>query len=320
MSPLKTVPVRCIGDSSFGMKKSGTGGYTATGFSQSLAKCMGRAWDNTTTVNSISGGTMTNIKLAILKAFESEPDARVCVSWQFNDVVNNSWKYAGCPEAEWFHEVRRFALDMIGKRVIFILGSEAKLWGLEEGFDRVVHEVRQIFTQCGVPWVDGTPLFTAAPRKDMWHAAATEENKDLFAGFVLKVIDVAELMYGYHLQRTGGYMPWASIPRKPFEESVETVMSRVQAFEQAPLVPKSSMPATSSWLPRLPPYTSASQSSPLPPPVPTEVAPASVLQQRPPVPAFPPKIRSVAAVLSAPRLTRTAPRASEDGTPIASST
>jgi type I restriction enzyme S subunit len=33
---------------------------------------------------------------------------------------------------------------------------------------------------------------------------------------------------------------------------VETVMSRVQAFEQAPLVPKSSMPATSSWLPQLP--------------------------------------------------------------------
>jgi hypothetical protein len=266
MSPLKTVPVRCVGDSSFGMKKSGTGGYTATGFSQNLAKCMGRPWDNKTTVNSLSGGTMTNIKPAILRAFESEPDARVCVSWQFNDVVNNSWKYAGCPGAEWFHEVRRFALDMIGKRVIFILGSEAKLWGLEEGFDRVVHEVRQIFTQCGVPWVDGTPLFAAAPRKDMWHAAAADENKELFAGFVLKAIDVAELMYGYHLQRSGGP------PRTPFLETVETVMSRVQAFERVPssalLVPKSSSSASSSWLPSLPPavpYTPAPPSPPVPP-------------------------------------------------------
>ena len=100
-------PIRLVGDSSFGMKRSK--GYTPSSFVPDLERALNRPHDGRVSVCSISGGVLDTIRTAIFGALHAEPEARVLASWQFNELTTTTWKYSGCPPEAWFHEVRKFA-------------------------------------------------------------------------------------------------------------------------------------------------------------------------------------------------------------------
>jgi len=182
-----------------------------------------RLHDGRTTINHISGSVLASIREALNNALRSEPDARFLVSWQFNDLAGNSWKYAGCPPQKWFHEAREFARELIDKKVVLILGASAKIWGMEPAFDYVVGEIRSIFSQCGVLWFDGSDLFAQTPRADGW--PVSERGR-----------------MGVN-------------PRLTFLETVETVRERILAIELGKKVNQMTVSTASSSLPPPPPPT-----------------------------------------------------------------
>jgi len=58
--------------------------------------------------------------------------------------------------------VREFAGLLAHYRAGAILGSDMTLWGHDPTGNCYVAGVRHIFTEFGVPWVDGTAIFRAA--------------------------------------------------------------------------------------------------------------------------------------------------------------
>jgi hypothetical protein len=71
-------------------------------------------------------------------------------------------------------------------RVGIICGARATLWNVDEKYDRVVATVRRMPTVRGIPWFDGTRIFSQVELKNengmFWHMSNSYYKQTISVG------------------------------------------------------------------------------------------------------------------------------------------
>jgi hypothetical protein len=91
----------------------------------------------------------------------------VVIFWQFNDLVGNDWNIK-TPTSSWWEKVRELILELKFLKVGVVCGATARTWQLGSEYDNIVSSVRRMLTLEGIPWFDGTNLYSTTERKG-WH-------------------------------------------------------------------------------------------------------------------------------------------------------
>jgi hypothetical protein len=124
----------------------------------------------------------------------------VLIFWQFNDLVDNQFKVT-TPTLSWWEKVRELIVELKFLKVGVVCGATARTWQLSSEYDNIVSSVRRMLTLEGIPWFDGTNLYSATEKKG-WHMVNNADkasgdliNGTIFAKYVAQVVDFLNLYY-----------------------------------------------------------------------------------------------------------------------------